>query len=348
MMYRHVWYPLICGWLILGASSAEGQPVVDLTVVLPEAGSAARYAHDWAQALGKLPFASVRLRSGNESPSIERMGTQQPPHYQVIGRLDARQRLELPGGRFEIGDSARITAWLRGITRQAGDEPETFSFGLTATQLVALTEALEPPCSTATLGRPVKTVVRELQGLIEPRLTLAPSARGKVRAEDYVLDELEGVTTGTALAAILRPLGLVMVPERQGTATRLVMRDSRDGAEFWPIGWPRTDQRRDELVPRWMDFTEVEIREVPLSTALPSLQGRLGMPFLYDHNGIARKRIDLDTTLVSFPKKRTFYGRIVRHLLSQAHLKGEIRADEAGQPFLWISPVRPASPPQED
>ncbi len=338
---HHGWCLLIFGGLLAGGTvPAGGQPVVDITVVLSDAGGAARSAHDWAQALGKLPFASVRVRSGNEPPSIERIGGQQPAHYQVVGRIDSHQRLELPGGRFEIHDTARLANWLREITRHAGLEPETFAFGLNAEQLVAITEAMEVPCGAGTRGRPVKSVVRELQALIQPRISLAPSARGRIRADDRVLDELEGVTAGTALAAVLRPVGLVLVPEQHGATTQLVIRDSREAEEFWPIGWPRPEQRRDELVPRWMEFTEVEIRDVPLATALQTLQGRLQIPFLYDHNGMLRHRIAPDTTPASFPRKRTFYGRVVRHLLSQAHLKGELRADEAGRPFLWISPVR--------
>ena len=44
---------------------------------------------------------------------------------------------------------------------------------------------------------------------------------------------------------------------------------------------------------------------------------------------------------VAMPKAKTTYSLALKKLLFQAGLKFEVRVDEAGTPFLWISTVKP-------
>ncbi len=86
-------------------------------------------------------------------------------------------------------------------------------------------------------------------------------------------------------------------------------------------------------------FVNVEINDRPLSEALESLQERVQLPLLFDHNALARHEVDLNTH-VNFPAKNTFYKKIIDQLLFQVLLKSELRVDEAGTPFLWITSTR--------
>ena len=53
------------------------------------------------------------------------------------------------------------------------------------------------------------------------------------------VDKLNTLIAGTALAAVLRPLGLVLLPEKAGgNAVKLRVADSLSVKENWPIGWP--------------------------------------------------------------------------------------------------------------
>ena len=73
---------------------------------------------------------------------------------------------------------------------------------------------------------------------------------------------------------------------------------------------------------------------------MDALQPLIGLPLLWDHNGMARQSIDPDEVRVSFPSATTTFKRVLARVLSQAKLKSEVRVDEAGQPFLWIAPKR--------
>ena len=45
--------------------------------------------------------------------------------------------------------------------------------------------------------------------------------------------------------------------------------------------------------------------------------------------------------MVTLPRSRTTYSLALKRLLAQAGLQFEIRVDEAGTPFVWISTVKP-------
>ena len=62
---------------------------------------------------------------------------------------------------------------------------------------------------------------------------------------------------------------------------------------------------------------------------------------LFDHNALARQGIDADKATVSHPQQRTTYSLALRKMLGKIRLKFEVRIDEAGKPFLWVSTLKP-------
>jgi hypothetical protein len=149
------------------------------------------------------------------------------------------------------------------------------------------------------------------------------------------------MSQGTALAAMLRPLGLGFAPQREiGGKVSLKIAPQKDLTELWPVGWT-DDEKAKDLAPDLFKFLNVEIADTPLTEAMAAIQGRLDFPFFYDHNNLARDRIEPSQVRVSLPAGRTYYNKILRQLLFQAKLKADLRADEAGKPFLWITTIKP-------
>jgi len=77
-----------------------------------------------------------------------------------------------------------------------------------------------------------------------------------------------------------------------------------------------------------------------LADALEALKPRLELPLLMDHNSLIRFRIDPSKVQVAIPAGKTFYKKILDHLLSQAGMSAELRVDEADTPFLWITTAK--------
>ena len=168
---------------------------------------------------------------------------------------------------------------------------------------------------------------------------LDSSARAAVNGNELVSDELKGLSTGTALAAVVRPLGLVIEPKReQGKQLEVQLRDTRQGKENWPIGWP-LERVPVAVAPTLFEKIPLEIRNFPLSAVLNAIEKKSGVNFLIDYNTLARKDIDLATTKVTLVDEKVALLVAVSNALKQSkpRLSCEIRMDENAKPFLWIT-----------
>ncbi len=323
---------------LAGGSPAHAAPRVELELCTAP-GIAPTAAQEWLRALQGLDLDGLRIRGaeGVERAEVETIGSGANVRYKVTGIIVSRDELRLPAGTFTLGDKARIAKWLETL-KEGGKEgltAKTAAFGLTGRQLVEIHTALAVKVKSSTKGQPADDTVRKIAAMLECGVTVAPEVRGRFSGET-VLDELEGVAAGTALAATVRPLGLVVVPQVQAGRVRLEIVDSRAAKESWPIGWP-LELNTGEAAPELLKFLDVEINDTPLSEAMTAIQGRIKLPMLVDHNGLARHGVDLDKVRVNIKPGRTFYSKILSQALNTAKLKYELRADEAERPFLWIS-----------
>ncbi len=328
------------------ASRALAAPYVELELYT-EPGFPLDGKQRWLRALQEVGADSLRIRQAKlgDKGMIENVGTEAAPRYLVKGILSPRNQLRLPGGTFRMSDKAGIKAWIAKL-RADGTEglfARTGAFGLTSKQLVAVHQQLAIPVIESTKGKKSVDVAKKIIDSIKLNVVMDPMARQSFTGDELVAEELRGVSRGTALAAVLRPLGLVLVPSRpSGGETFLAVTDARRTKEVWPIGWP-PEKSPGETLPLLFEFLRVEIDDFALSDALASIEERLKIPFLYDHNGLARAGVDPTQTKVSLPEMRTYYKKIIDRLLIQARprLTSELRVDEAGKPFLWISPHSP-------
>lgn len=328
--------PQLAVFLVLGMVTVAAADRIELEVLaLP--GSAPTAAHDWMEVLKKLEVDRMRFRQDVRSaqPTIEVEHDGSEAVYKITAVI-SNNRLVVPGDRFSKYEVGKLSDWLEQLPTHAAGDPQ-HAFGLSADQLVYLHSQLKAPVLEETKG----ITVRELVHRLSQRLPFEMRTIGKL-PDEPIHESLTNIASGSALAAALRPVGYVLVPVGTGsrrTDVHLELRPVRSAEESWPVGWPSTLNVK-KLVPKMLDFLEVEINDVPLTEALTAMQARLEIPFLFDHNGMARHDIDPHTAKVSFPAKRTFYKKIISNLLFQAKLKSELRVDEAGNPLLWISPLK--------
>ena len=296
----------------------------------------------WINVLKDLDQVGIRIRRGRTGDKVEvtNLGTDVSPSYHVVGILTAKSRLELPGGKFSLSDGAKIARWITKLQQEGidGFTGNRVAFGLKPDDLVAFHDALAKPIDFDTKGVRAGDIARKLVRGLRMQVSVSAESRRAVARNEAVLDELNGLAAGTALAAILRPLGLVLSPKKPpGAKVLLLISDVREVEESWPIGWPPEVSPR-KAAPDLYEYLPVEIADIPLSEAIAAIDGRVETPFLFDHNGMQRQRIDPTAKQVNFPRKRVQYRRVLDQVLFQGRLKSEVRLDEAGNPFLWISP----------
>jgi hypothetical protein len=341
-----------CGWrialalivLISAAETANAQARVELELVTEE-GAPATIAHQWGLALSELRLSNLRIRTARpgDRVDVQQRGSGNTATYLVTGALTARNTLRLPGAEFRLGDKAGLTAWIAKL-KEGGEtrlNEQEAVFGMTPTQLVAVHEALQVPVAFATKGQRSFDVLKRISAGLRLSFLADGEARQAMGGDDPVLDELQGLSAGTAIAAVLRPLGLVMVPQKQsGGEVRLWITDVRRSKESWPVGWPSESSPRETLPELFAFAKNVAIQDTPLDVALEAIGQRVKAPLLFDHNSLARQQIDPAAVNVTLDDGRTYYQRIIGRLLNQAGLTSELRVDDAGTPFLWISTLR--------
>lgn len=336
--------PLVC--LIFGLS-ADGQDVrlapISVELIITR-GFTLGAEQPWLRTLREAGVTQVRVRQGNgiESPKISNSGTQAAPRYRVIGILATGNRLLLPGQSFTPRQVTDLRKWFervrtRGIDATLG-KPE--AFGLTAGELAKLHEQLENRVATVTQGQSLRDVCRDLEKTAGMPLRFSAKATAAIAEADPCPDDLMGISSGTALAAALRPAGLVMVPKALGRGRfSFQVVSAREVEEFWPVGWP-SNRTPGKLAPSLMKFVVIEISKQPLDKVLTAMAEASGVPLLYDHNSLALAGIEPIDINVELPSKRSLFKSHIDRILQQAKLKGKLRMDESGRPLIWVTTIR--------
>ncbi len=302
-------------------------------------------SRDWIEALKGAGFAGIRIRAARAGDVVQvsNIGTPEAPAYRVVGALTADGLLKLPGGTFRVTDRGGIRSW-RQKTAAGGEAGiaggNDGAFGLTPRQLVFVHESVKGPVVFSTAGQPAVDLLKKLVNVVRVDIQVDASARPALASQYKFADELQGLSGGTSMAAVLRTLGLVMVPRDAGGGdVELFVADAANAKEFWPIGWPSKQPPR-EVMPNLFKFLTVEVDNTPLAETLPALSGRLEAPILVDHNALARMGTDVHDLKVSFPERRTYYKSLLDQLLIPKQLRNDIRLDEADKPFLWVTSTR--------
>jgi hypothetical protein len=309
-----------------------------------EPGLSLEAPSQWLRALQQLPLESLRIRTarGGDSPRLEPRGRGTASSYHVLGVIRSNNQLDLPGGKFQLEDIPGLRRWLRNVAAGSlptQDDRSSNAFHLSDKALGELVDRLAVRVQQSTKDQPPSRVVQQIGRDVTVPLKMDRAVDDRLRSGNRVTDELSGLSSGTALAAVLRPLGLGLVPKDEAGTIRLEVTSARSSQPIWPVGWtPKKPPR--ETLPKLFEFLEVEIAKTPLDQALAALQPRLQVPFLIDHQALASRQIDLHQIKVNFPAKRSFYQRVLDRSLYQAGLEAALRVDEAEQPFLWISTIQ--------
>ena len=336
-------------WQSLCLAQADAARV-ELELFL-EPGLSPAASHDWIQRLKHYEVDSLRFRAQEpgDALGLENVGTERNPVYQVLGRLNLAEQIELPGAVIPPERPSLLRDYLEAL-RVHGPEgvvtPRT-AFGLTVSQFKQVHEDLAAPIDFSTKGLPAEEVVQKISvRLKNPIDTLEREAKELARPEALVQDELQGLASGTALAAAIRPAGLVFGVVKTKSGFAYPLRFPQKGIESWPIGWDSGKKTSRELAPQLFKVFDVELADVRLKTALDALLARIDLPMLFDWNNMAEADIDIETKKVRLKKGKLSYQTVLDRILGQAMLKMELRLDENDRPFLWVSTLKKIAPPQ--
>ncbi len=320
----------------------QSQNIVQLEVLIDSSIGPAR-SQEWMETLSRVGADSVSMRSARTGDKIKISSSPSGDYdtIQLVGQVTRNGQLVLPGGTFSKRDISGMKSLIETIRIDGAENAlsEKKAFGLTSKQLVQLHKDLSGIYSSSTKGVAASEIIASIKENLPVQLDMSRTALASL-VEDYTIeDELSGLSYGTVLAAVTRPLGLVAAPQRpQGGEILIVIADSEEVEEHWPIGWP-SDKPKTMEIPALGERFSLRIENIPLRGVLDAIQAKCEVPFIYDYNSLAASGADLQETTVSLTETRITRMRAVSKLLSNSRLRlgYEVRLDEAGNPFLWIS-----------
>ncbi len=313
--------------------------------VLVDQRSSIGTSHDWMQALAEVGADRVVAETSRATkPSFEEFGSGSTKTLSIVGIVKSG-KLHLPGGKFTIQQIDAIRNHLQKL-RDDGAEvttAEKVAFGLTAKQLISVHDQLGKKIASPTAGQNTGDLALSL--LRQSGYTLSIDATTKLvmsNSQSKTEAELEGFSLGTGLALTLRQMGLAFEPVRpQGQQIKLLVRSADEKLKNWPVGWPISESLK-KAAPKLYVRVPIRAEETPILDLLGAIEGRMDFPFFYDIGKIAASEVNLKETKVTFvrPGKKTSYDIVIDKVLNQCKpkLKSDLRIDEVGKRFLWITP----------
>lgn len=364
-----MWNQFLALLLILfsGATTAFAAPRVDVELAT-ERGVQITAPHEWLQLLAGIGLENVQIRGAKpgDQPKATNTGSDDQPNYEVVGIITSRNELRLPGGTFTRGDRSRIKDYFDRLTADGAESltAPRGMFGLTEKEIHAVFGDLGQPIDFETKGLPPRELLAKLQRAFASRLVYDADAERTLANATPIADNLQGVTAGTGIAIVLRANDLVLQPEkdrgepvvyRVKTATSTAANETSDtprstaivfsnrpgetddpALKHWPVGWELKDTP-GRTAPSLFAILNAEIDGYTLIETLDAIAPRIQVPMYLDHAALAAHETDPAKIQIHLPKTRSSYKRVIDRAVAQARLGAQLRIDEAGRPFLWIT-----------
>ncbi|MEN6458885.1 MAG: hypothetical protein ABFC63_08135 [Thermoguttaceae bacterium] len=307
--------------------------------LIGDARGAALAFQDWGRSLERAGIRNVRLETAQEPgrPRLDVQGTPESPVYVVRGIVVSRDEIQLPGVRFRRGETAQLAQWLADLAAHGPVEKreKKGAYGLSAAELDRIRQDLAMSVGFHTQG----ILLRDMLQKTADRLKLPLHFEADAVGDEKVEEQLGTLSCGTALACALRPAGFSLVPRSQDGQLSYAVVKSQADVEGWPVG-SQPERSVSELLPALYDFRNVNVQNVSAATLLEAVGKALKTPIVFDRLALTRHDIDPAKAKVSYPKGRTTYSVALRRMLFQARLQFEVRCDETGTPFVWVTTLK--------
>jgi hypothetical protein len=330
-----------------GISSSRGRATADRVLALevliqPQARDRIR-AQEWGRLLQELGYSPrFRVPAVGEKQRLEEESANGRQRLLAVGGLQADGSIELGGRRFTLSDGPALDQFLQDLRRHGSGGPAAGNprWGLSDEQFLAFSRLLlEPVEESLELGSPAETVKRlglpmelsivfadeVLQSSLQPRPEGAPEEL-----------ELSGVSRGTALAIALSQYGMGFRPvlTKQGKYVAEI-RAGGEADNLWPVGW-KTLEPIPDVLPAWLKSIPFSIEDADLASLVEAVSGKLEIPAYSSALALRTAGRSLDELTWSRSGKLSPFA-MLRTVGEKFELGFDVRADEAGRLFLWVT-----------
>lgn len=322
----------------LGGSVATAALPIDIEVAM-ESGLPITAPQEWAKLLGKLDLNRVRLRSvrADDEPTMEVNESVVGLRIKLVAILTRRNELVLPKRKFRAHNLSALKTYFEQLAAEGTEvDADRGRFDLTEKQFMTVHADFSKTVEFSTKDLTAAEVLQRLAAKFKLPVVSTIAAKSRLDGDPLGV-ELRDMATGTALAIALRRGGLALKPEKPtGGSLQLRVLLYNPQIETWPVGW-KSEAIKPKLAPKMFESLTIEIANFTLTEALTAIIPRLGVPLILDQWILDQLEIDPDKVEVKYPRRKVYLKRAVDKILSQARLVGELRVDEQGNVFYWVT-----------
>lgn len=353
-----------------GVTRADGSPLTNPAVrgpkteiiveLLTGTEGVGYSAQRWLQLFERLQieFKVRRAEVREDLETIEEAGVGArgaTRRVRVRGRLEKSGQLTFSDRTFTEDQAGKLAKWLRELQEfgAQGSPQGQPVWGLGKAQFQALFKSLSEPVTETTAEKSLTEAIDALALPVEFPLSFSagakqfqPARRGEIpaglddpSARRLVQQSVTGMSKGTALAVVLSEFGLGFRPRRMADGSiDLQICTQAEIQDLWPVGWPQ-QASNPKTAPKYYALTKFDLHDVMLDETLSTAATFVDMPILVDRPALEGKKIDLSAVKVSFGPRQATWSLALQQLTFQAKAQTHLYIDEAGRPFIWVTPL---------
>ena len=330
-------------FLLVPQTSRPKATTFSFEIITPVGTGSRVAAQDWGRVFAQLGH-TVRIRQqttgDGEGPAepVTQTETAASRRIKCIGVLDRNGLVHFGNKTFRSSDKAGLNRWISDLKTYGiqGDPKGKPLWGLTREQFDSVFEPLATPLKIEPKGMSVQEAVASIALPKDLPIKWTAEAKERVAVADPVERDLQLYGRGAALAILLNDAGLGFLPERQpdGSMALLVTKTMKE--PLWPIGWqPKLSLAK--TIPNFYKRIDVSLPKVKLTRVFSAVSASTKVPIFVDHFAIKAKGQQFDKMMVEIkPTKMSWYA-VMRKVTVKNRMNFDIRIDELGKPFIWVS-----------
>ena len=317
---------------------------LDVEVLIQSQTSFRIKAQEWGRVLQDLGYGvKFREARAGESPGVEDRDQGDLRSTRVVAAMAPDGSIRIANHQFTVDNPKPLTLLLEEIRRYGASGPPNASptWGLTDEQFREVTQLLGPPVENSVeLQSPVLAI--ESIGLpdnmrmkfTDASRTLALGRRPESAPESL---ELQTFSKGSAIAIVLAQYGLGFRPKFVAPGQYdLEIDGGNEANNLWPIGW-KPEQSFSEILPAYFKAIPLDVEDVEVEKLVGAVAEKMQLPFFSSAHALNEKGLQINSLKYTRKDDRISPSRLLTAVGDKLELGFDVRVDEAGKMFLWVT-----------
>ena len=338
---------ILAGTALQYATADETDPprrTLDVEVLIQSQPSYRIKSQEWGRVFQELGY-SVRFREprGAEAPRVEDMDRTDFPATGVIAAMAVNGAIQIGNQQFNIDNPQPLAMALEEIRRYGANGPPESSptWGLTDEQFKEVIQILGLPVENPVELQSSVLAIESigLPGNMRMKFTDAARQQALSKRPESALEtiELQGFTKGSAIAIVLAQYGLGFRPKYIAPGHYDIEIDRGDeSTNLWPIGWRPVDSF-SEILPAYFKAIPLDVEDVEVNSLVGAIADKLAIPYFSSTYALTANSLDINSLKYTRRDDRISPARLLTAVGDKLELGFDVRVDEAGNMFLWVT-----------